>query len=493
MDTFYTSSFESPATPPRRTRVARPLHPINRNRNEKLMNTARPVAPASAASREPMHARLRFDRVDEIGRGYGRCSQRLFLLVSIGAALVVAHPRAQAESFGGFSSDQTRYLVDRDQICSPLRISEAPSDQIPSCQRADAQRVAAFGFRRGIKQQGSQASYAAVSRNTLLTIRALPGTGRIAQIVVTWRATDPISRVTGLYLSQGGKLIAAEYESRFGGRVRTRVVGFVLDAADPRPADRSSPPNASPGDHPAGDTPGNRAGPSNRAGQAAPALSKELERALERARRLSQNGKSKAAMAAYRRVLDEDPGHSEARYGVAYNLARQRKFKQAVAELRTLADSTRTDAIIWLIEARFDRIFTRLRGDQEFRRVTGLNRGPSHKARTLYERLVGFTRTWEQAEVKCEQAQINVGFTRLERKFTLRVTSRCGGYKDVTRLRGTWTIKGADQLDLTLPNKRGPDETISCLMQICTDGSNEDCLVCGVDSDLSFTARPVRR
>ncbi|MEM9492648.1 MAG: tetratricopeptide repeat protein, partial [Myxococcota bacterium] len=344
------------------------------------------------------------------------------------------------------------------------------------------------------------ASHSAEARGAQLTVRAMSPAGAVVATVVTWKSLDPIARVIGVYRSAGGTLVAVEYEVRFGGRLRTEVVGFAL----PKAGQAEQAGTAGTMGRPPGEAGGTAAGTTRPTGAcsaaqpagtgtgagAAPTLSGEAQKALDRARRLAKRGRHSAALAAYRQVLASDGEHAEARYGVARALARQRRGKDAVAELKALAGSQRADAVVWLIEARFDRAFARLRSDAGFRAATGLDR-PAGAARPLYERLVGFSRTWEQPEVKCEQEQINLDFDRLKQTFVLRVTSRCGGYKDTVRLAGRWALGGSDRVTLTLPNKGGKDEVLQCALSACGDG--EDCLSCGVDGELSFTVRPVRR
>ena len=406
---------------------------------------------------------------------------QMIILFVLFVVAVVATPAAWAEPFGGFSADETQYLVGRDTICSPLPMVDGTSRGIPSCARAEATSVAARKFRRGTKQQGSRAKYSASSRSTSLTVRALEGTGARAGLTITWEATDPISRITAVYLSNGGELLAVEYESRFGGRARTDVVAFMIGKSKDSSPEPPAP--VQPDSRPAAKDPTTPA----------PAASKELEKALSKARRLSRRGANKALIAAFRRVLELDPDHSEGLYGLARGLARRRQVDGALAELEKLAASSREDAIVWQVEARFDKAFASLRSNSRFRKAVGLDRPPGTRPTAVYERLVGFSSTWEQPEIKCEQAQINIDFARTQRKFALRVTTRCGGYKDVTRLKGRWQVAKNGQITLILPNKSKADEIVTCALQICSDSSNEDCLICGVDSDLSFTARPVRR
>jgi hypothetical protein len=219
-----------------------------------------------------------------------------------------------------------------------------------------------------------------------------------------------------------------------------------------------------------------------------PRVSERLARARKR-----DAGNARAAEAAYRQVLDIDPGQPEARYGLARSLARQRKHPAAVEALAALAASQHPEAVTWLVEARFDRAFARLRSDAGFRAATGLD-SDGTRPRSLYERLLGFSNTWEQSEVKCEQAEVRLSLDRRARTFKLVITTRCGGHPLSTRLQGTFRLgqppAAGERVDLVLPNREGPEESVACRMQVC---AGEDCLQCVVDEDLSFSLLPVRR
>jgi hypothetical protein len=444
-------------------------------------------------------------------------------LATLGALAILAGGAALAAAgpFGGFSADQTRYLNGRDQVCTPVRVSApgsgpgpAASQATPACEAADERRIAALAFRRGAMQQGTRAEYEASARGTEITVRDR----RSGQALVVWSTVDPVERVTGVYAGQSsdqaGKppapgtaplaLVAVEYEVRFGGRTRVETVAFALAPAAATPDVMVAPsPVAGPASSPTSNPSGGPAGPASEPAPApgagapetpapAPGDPRVAER-LAKARKLDARS-PKAAEAAYRQVLELDAEHPEARYGLARSLARQRKYPAAVETLAALARSQRPEVAEWLVEARFERAFASLRSDAAFRAATGLDRGGDARPRSLYERLLGFSDTWEQAEVKCEQAEVRLALERRPRKFKLVITTRCGGSPMSTRLQGTFRLgepaTAGDRVDLVLPNSEGPEETVACRMQIC---SSEDCLQCVVDEDLSFTLRPVRR
>ena len=406
---------------------------------------------------------------------------RLLVLVIVSGALAAAAP-AHAGPFGGFSADQRWYLSGQDRICAPVPVADGKSRAAPRCEQVDTGRVAALKFRRGQTQQGAQAAYDASARGTDITVARR----RDRQPVVVWSAIDPISRITGVYVSEGGKLVAVEYQSRFGGRMRTDTVAFAL----PEPAKPAEPAVEAPAAAGAERAKAAAAGAAAAGAAAAGPADSRIGEFLRRARRLDRKGRAGRAAEAYREVLAITPDHLEARYGLARSLVRQGKRDAAVSALRTLADAGHADAIVWLVEARFDKAFAKLRAHAGFRAATGLTPDPA-RTRTGYERLVGFSSIWEQPEVKCEQAQVALELARLERTFDLRITSRCRGYEDTTRLSGRWRLGAADRVELVFPNPGSTEESLTCHMDACT--GSEDCLRCGQDTELAFTLRPVRR
>jgi hypothetical protein len=428
-------------------------------------------------------------------------------LAMLAAVLVGGAAPAAAGPFGGFSGDQTRYLSGRDQVCTPLRVvdsgsgsgpgagpgavaSPPASQAVPACEPADDRRIAAMKFRRGVVQQGARADFEASARGTEIAVRDR----RSGRVLVTWSAVDPVERVTGVYAGENadprapGALVAVEYEVRVGGRTRTETVAFLVVPAARAPAAPAGPAGPAGQAAPAPDTADPAPAPSPPAAAPAPDDPRVAER-LAKARRLDARNQGRAAEAAYRQVLELDADHPEARYGLARSLARQRKHPAAIEALAALAQSRRPEAGEWLVEARFDRVFRGLRSDPAFRAAAGLDRDRS-QPRSLYERLLGFSDTWEQAEVKCEQAEVRLSLDRRARKFRLTITTRCGGYPTTTRLQGSFRLGEAERVDLVLPNTGGAEETVACRMQLC---SSEDCLQCVVDEDLSFTLLPVRR
>ncbi len=418
---------------------------------------------------------------------------------------LMATTPAFADKFGGFSADGGQYLDGDARICTPLPQARqsATLRGVPHCERASAERIAAANFVSGTAQTGPSARYQARFRGTSLTI-----TARDEQnAVLTWSALDPITAVTGVFLNKDETLLAVEYDVRIAGRTRTESIVFALPLSAPPHGSADEAPESSPETSPerlaedlppqsasASATDRAAAGPASADQASHPALTAAQQRTLARAQKLDNQRKARAAVAAYSKLLAEVPHLASAHYGLARNLARQRQYPKAIQALETLAATGTSDAIEWLVEARFDRAFAKLRADAGFRKAVGLDRsvrGAARRNLPLYERLLGFSSRWEQAEIKCDRAEVRVDFARPRRNFVLRVTSRCGGYRDATRLSGTWSIAGDHEIALRFPNAGGPDEDILCQMELCS--GDEDCLQCGMGGEMSFTLQPVRR
>ena len=78
-----------------------------------------------------------------------------------------------------------------------------------------------------------------------------------------------------------------------------------------------------------------------------------------------------------------------------------------------------------------------------------------------------------------------------DRKFDIRIETKCQGQKDVTRFQGVWVPEGKDGLVLTFSNDDGPEERAVCRIAACPDAA-EDCLSCAAD-EVTFLLYVVRR
>ncbi|MCA9677205.1 MAG: hypothetical protein H6709_07830 [Kofleriaceae bacterium] len=380
------------------------------------------------------------------------------------APLAWARPAA-ADSFGGFGGREDGYLVGRDRICAPVRVDAGQATGAPACHKASADEVAQLSVKPPTAVGGKDASHEVEVHGRTLEIRDRAQDA----VVVTWTALDPISKASALYVSRYANLIAVEYVVRRAGREVTEVIAFDLG-----------------GRHDGGDQAGDGK-PGGDAvavgGDAVPEASPEVAKAVKAARKAAKRGGAKA-IKAWTQVLDLDPDHSEARYGVAVAQAKAKKTEAALAALEALAASSRADAIEYLVAARFDKAFAKLRAEARYRKAVGLDR----PARTFYERLMGLGGTWEQAGTSCDAPGVALALTA-ERTFKLTITSKCSGdvYKDT--FKGTW-VDQEPNLVLHLPNKGKADEEIACT--VARDG-DEDEIRCAIDQDLQFAVKPVRR
>ena len=373
-------------------------------------------------------------------------------------ALVAIPSVASADTFGGFGGNEDAYLVGRDQICTPLKVSGGKAKGVPSCSKASADQVANLSVKTAKAVRGLDASHTASATGRKLEISAKDA------VVVSWESPDPISKVNDVYVSKYETLIAVEYTVRRGGRDMTDVV--VFDTGK-RSGTATQPTETKPA-------------PTETATTPPPTESPALKKAVKAARK----AKGKAAIKAWGKVIALDAEHSEAQYGIALAQAKLKKKELALAALETLAASQRTDAVEYLVQARFDKAFAALRADPRFRAAVGLD---TEKA-GFYVRLMGNGGTWEQAETSCDTPGVRLKLEQ-SRTFKLTITSTCSGARYEDTFKGKWEAKDP-QLVLVLPNKGRDDEAFPCQLQ--RDG-DEDAISCVLDQDLSFVVRPVRR
>ncbi len=393
------------------------------------------------------------------------------------AALIVVTP-AHAGTFGGFSADERSFLRGSDQICTPLPAASGKGGA-SQCRAAAVDEIAARKFRRGTVQSGRSATYRAdIKGGKALRVFAV----KSGKCRAAWSSLDPISRISQIYLSTAGSLLAIEFETRVGGHLREAVIVLVLppgadERRDPPGAD---PPVPVPAPAPAPPPP------------VAAVDGKAVEVALAKARKYAKKRDRKRALAAYLAILELDPDQPEARYWMAAWAMKAKHPKAAIKQLAELARSPHPDAVVWMVEARTDKVFAKLLADKRFRLAVGLDHDGT-RVITAYERLVGHGGHWEQPGVSCDVPKINLKLQRRVGRFTLRLVSKCQGMRETTRLDGRWATSGADKLSLTFPNVEGADEVILCQLATCADGSGEDCLACAPGTDMEMQLRMVRR
>jgi hypothetical protein len=378
---------------------------------------------------------------------------------------VLAPSLAAADTLGGFSAVDSSYLVNADRVCTPIQVDAATATATggPSCKKAPANDIAGLDFHPAEVQSGGNATFAASASGRTLTVTHASG----GDTVVTWQADDPIGRVVEVYASHFEDRVAVAYTSRRGGHEFTDVVAFALlrkTASVPAPADPNKPAPASPPAHV--DAP-------------------DVVAAIAAARKAAPA----KALAAWQAVIALDADHSEARYRIAAIQAAGKTPADAVATLEDLAKSSRADAIEWLIEARFDKVFAKLLSDARFRTAVGLDRKPT----TPYERFMGLGGHWEQAGQPCDHAAV-VLTARQDRSFKLRLKETCSGQTVDLPFHGTWRIDGDDGIILGLPPNKGKAITdadeVHCTLAAHGD---EDALHCPLGHDLDFTVLPTRR
>jgi hypothetical protein len=384
------------------------------------------------------------------------------------AALVMVSAPAAADTFGGFSGVDRPYLVDRDKVCAPLTVKDGASSGSPTCGKVGADVVAKYSFKEPIAQRGLKATFAATASGKTLTV-----TKKSGEPVVVWQAPDAIGKVVEVYASQYEDRIAVAYTMRRLGKEVTEIVAFELVKTTGSESPLGSKPTQPDTSKPTTPDTSKPAAPTD----------PKLDKALAAARKAT---KAKAT-AAWQAVLAIDADNSEAFYRLAAIKVAAKQQADAIAQLETLAKSTREDAIEWLVEARFDKAFAPLRADAKFRAAVGLDR----PGKTPYERLMGFGGQWEQTGTHCEAPEVRLTIAR-DRTFKLRVKSACRGSVYDLPFKGTWKIS-PDGIVLVLPTK-GKQATAKdeapCTFEKDRD---EDAMHCVLDRDLDFTVLPTRR
>ena len=382
------------------------------------------------------------------------------------AVLGTEVPQAQAENLRGFSAVDRPYLVGADRVCTPLLVTAASATGSPQCRTLPADQVAKLSFGPGIVESGSGAKFTASIRGATLTLRESDAT------VVTWMASDVLGKVVAVERSKFGDRIAVTYTVRRLGREVTDIVVFDLqksNAATPGPSVTNPPPS----------------GPVVAITPTEPKI--EVSASVQKLLTFARTRNGKAAIKAWLIVLSAAPTLAEARFGAAKALAQTKNLADAVEHLAQLQKSTANDAVEWLVVARFDNAFAKLRGDVKFRAAVGLDR----KATTPYERVMGFGGAWEQTGTSCDTPTVALKLTQ-DRTFNLSVRSACEGMVSNSKYKGTWHVTSGSKpaLRLTLPNNGKDAENISC--EFVAKG-DEEAMQCPLDEDLVLTVLPVRR
>jgi hypothetical protein len=376
---------------------------------------------------------------------------------------------ARADTFGGFSGVDRPYLVNQDRVCTPIVVADSTATGAPRCAKAGADAIAHLSIKPPIVQSGARASFVAQASGRTITVSRKAG-----GVAVTWSAPDPVVRIVETYASQYDDRVAVAYNVRRAGKEVTDIVAFDLGQNQTAIKDPTrDPAKDAPRDLPTKDAPDTAPPPDD------PRIAKAVAGARGAAK--------PKALAAWKAVLALDPANSEALFRTAGAELAAKHTAEALAALATLAASTRSDAIEWLVEARFAPELAALRADPKFRATVGLDRKPA----TPYERLMGFGGEWEQTGTSCDKPEVRFNAAR-DRKFKLRVKTRCEGAQNDTTFRGTWRIDG-DRVVLVLPTQgkqaSAADEA-TCGFEAAGD---EDALRCALGHDIDFAVLPTRR
>jgi hypothetical protein len=385
------------------------------------------------------------------------------------AGVVGAVGVARADSFGGFAGNEKSYVLGREKVCVPLAAKDGAARGMPSCRAATTEDIASLSLKTPPPQRGADVEVRAAAKGRVVTVST-----RAGDVVVTWESLDPVTGVVDVWRSTYGRIVAVEYTVRRGGHEVHEVVAFDVGVGGKGAAGGGGDGSSTDGSS------GASAGGAGGAAVAPPPEDPALTKAIGKARK----ARGKAAVAAWGKVLELDGEHAEARYGMASAYVSTKKHDDAIASLETLAASKRADAVEWLVEARFDKVFRKLVANPRFRKAVGLDR----PAATPYERLMGMGGEWEQSLTPCDRPEIKVTIRR-DRSFRLAFRSVCSGQREGFSLRGTWRQQDF-AVELLLPKPGGGVDVAPCLLG--RDGG-EDTLTCQVDADLSFEGRPVRR
>jgi hypothetical protein len=378
------------------------------------------------------------------------------------AIMLLAVPAA-ADTFGGFSGVAPPYLVNQDRVCTPLDVTNGLATGAPSCQPAKADELAQLSIIPPAPQHGASAGFSAAASGRTLVVTDSSGAA-----IVTWTASDPIGKIVDVFATKGGDRVAVTFTTRAFGHETTQVIGFVLvkttGRSNPPPTTTGTPP-------PAIATPGEP-----------PPVDPKVTKAAAAARKVS----GARAIAAWQKVLALDAAHSEAQYRIAVARAATKQTADAIALLQTLAKSPRSDAIEWLVEARFDPAFAAVRADPSYRTAVGLDR----PAAGTYERLMGLGGQWLQNGTQCDAGEVHLT-AKQNRTVSIVFRSACGGGVSEQTFKGTWALDGAG-IKVTLPTngKAGADDVAVCTFE---KQGQEDALRCALSKDLEFTVLPVRR
>ncbi|MBL4637484.1 MAG: hypothetical protein JKY56_26745 [Kofleriaceae bacterium] len=401
-----------------------------------------------------------------------RCKRHVLIL----STLLLALPSvAAAEKFSGFTARGGKFAQGA-ELCTPVR----GDFDTPNCRTAAKPNLA-----KGILQTGEHALVVVKKTGTALLVLSKEDGSKLFR----WDSGEVLTGIGDVYVDNSGCFVAVEYTLRIGGRIVDRVVVIALKKALnmgdlsgqlPRVADpTTTPPVVTTAKKP--DKP------------VVAELPKGFVKELKEGVKWAARRKHSKAIASFQKALTVVPKQPEALYRLARSHYLAKDADSSRKTLKILAEDKSQQGAKWRVEARYDKAFKALRSDGDFRKSVGIDRAVGEKI-SSYERLVALGGKWEQESLPCEQPQVNLTLLRnKKRRFDLVIRSRCQGSKETTRLDGSWLASTNGGLHLKFPNTSSDDEDLVCQLELCSDGSGEDCLRCKPEPDIEFLLRVVRR
>ncbi len=374
---------------------------------------------------------------------------------------------ANAGLFGGFTADGHYYKKSKDLCCTAV----SGSLDAPVCTKGVGKVV----FRKGQLQEGTDRKVEASKKGTKIEISST----QTGESLFIWDSGDVINSIGKVYLQEKGGWVAVEYSTRMGGRSVEELI--VVALKQPVATDSLAPPDevepAKPVVTKVEEQPVNPA----------------FQKALKAGMKWHKRRKYSKAIASFKTALSIAKKSPEALYRLARSQFAGKDQSAALKTLALLSEDKSAKGIEWKVEARFEKEFKSLRGNPAFRKAVGIDRSPGEHA-TAYERLVALGGKWEQDSLPCEQPRVNLTLVRNQaHRFDLVIRSKCQGTTETTRLDGSWLASSSEDLKLRFPNMNSDDDALTCKLEVCADGSGEDCLRCRPDRDIEFLLRVVRR
>ncbi len=401
-----------------------------------------------------------------------RCKRHVLIL----STLLLALPSvAAAEKFSGFTGRGGKFTRGA-TLCSPVR----GDFDSPKCRT-----VATPSLAKGVLQTGENALVMVKKTGTSIVVLSKEDGSKLFR----WDSGEVLTGIGDVYIDNSGCFVAVEYTLRIGGRTVDRVVVLALKKALNMGDLSGQVPQL--GDPTAKPPIGTITKKPDKVVEVV--LPKEFVTELKTGVKWAARRKHTKAVTSFKKALTLVPKQPEALYRLARSQYLANDLDSSKMTLKLLAEDKSQQGAKWRVEARYDKAFKALRSDGDFRKSVGITRAVGEKI-SSYERLVALGGKWEQESLPCEQPQVNLTLLRnKKRRFDLVILSRCQGSKETTRLDGSWLAASQGSLHLKFPNTSSDDEDLVCQLELCSDGSGEDCLRCKPEPDIEFLLRVVRR